>query len=60
MTLVPFIKHRFFLVFIWIFVMKKPGKMHNIERQNHKTVHLERQTGWIRRTHAAETHNKCS
>ena len=23
-------------------------KMHNIECQNHKTVHLERQTGWTR------------
>ena len=22
--------------------------MHNIEYQNHKTVHLERQTGWTR------------
>ena len=26
--------------------MKKPVKMDNIECQNHKTVHLERQTGW--------------
>ena len=39
----------FFLVFIWIFIVKNSGVlMHNIERQNHKTVHLERQTGWTR------------
>ena len=36
----------FFLVFIWIFVMKKD----NIERQNHETVHLECQTGQVGNT----------
>ena len=42
---VLFIKRRVFSCF-YLDICYEKNKMHNIECQNHKTVHLERQTGW--------------